>query len=59
LRQVDGRSVLVGVAKDKFPWFEWRAGAGRWYVVSAFNDWLREPIAVTEVVVCSIEWRDR
>ena len=30
-----------------------------WLPPDAFDDRLREPIAVTEVVVCGIKWRDR
>ena len=37
LRQVYGRSVLVWIAEDKFPWLEWRPGAGRRHVAACLQ----------------------
>ena len=34
-------------------------GAGRRYLASAFDDRLREPVAIAEVIVGIIEWRRR
>ena len=59
LRQVGGRSVFVRVAEDELAWLERRAGAGRRYVAGAFDDRLREPVAIAEVVVRVIERRRR
>ena len=38
------------------PGFERRAGAGRRHLASAFDDRLRESIAITEVIVRIDEW---
>ena len=59
LRQIGGRSVFVRVPEDEFARLERRAGAGRRHFASAFDDRLREPVAVAEMVVRIVERRRR
>ena len=57
LRQIGGRSSFVRVTEDEFTRLERRAGARGRHLATAFNDGLRESIAITEVVVRIDEWR--
>ena len=57
LRQIGGRSSLVRVTEDEFTRLERRAGARGQHLATAFNDGLRESIAIAEVVVRIDEWR--
>ena len=59
LRQIGGRSVFVRVAEDEFARLERRAGAGRRHFAGAFDDRLRKPVAVAEMVVRIVERRRR
>src|SRR6476620_7641152 len=56
LRQIGGQSGFVWVTEDEFARLERRAGAGCWHLATAFNDGLRESIAIAEVVVRIDEW---
>src|SRR5262249_62066892 len=56
LRQIDGRSEFVRITENEFARLERRVGAGRRHFASAFNDRLREPVTIAEVVVCIDEW---
>ena len=58
LRQIGGRSVFVRISENEFARLERRTGPGRGHFAGAFDDRLREPVAVAEVVVCVVErWR--
>ena len=59
LRQIGARSVLVRVAEDEFARLERRAGARRRRLAGAFDDRLRKPVAVAEVIVRIVERRRR
>ena len=59
MRQIGGRSRLVRVPKDEFARLERRAGAGCRRLARAFNDRLRKPVAVAEVIVRIVERRRR
>src|SRR6185437_15120454 len=57
LREVGGRPSFVRVTEDEFTRFQWRAGARSRILATAFNDRLRESIAIAEMVVRIDEWR--
>jgi putative DNA primase/helicase len=48
---IGGHSKFVRIAKDKFARLQRRARAGGRFLAAAFNDWLRESVAKSEMVV--------
>src|SRR6516165_10528322 len=56
LRQIGGRSCFVRVTEDEFTRLERRTRAGCGRLATAFNDGLRESIAIAEVVVRIDKW---
>jgi hypothetical protein len=59
LRQIGRRPVLVRIAKDELARLQWCAGTWRRLFARAVDDRLRQPIAVTKVVVRVVEWWSR
>src|SRR4029077_329433 len=57
LRQIGGRSGFVRITEDEFTRLELRTGAGGRHLATAFNDGVRESIAIAEVIVRIDEWR--
>src|SRR5215471_17318213 len=51
----DRRAIFVRIAEDELAGLQGRAGARRRHVSRALDDWLREPVAVTEMVVGIVE----
>src|SRR4030095_12947293 len=57
LRQIGGRAVFVRVSEDELARLQGRAGAGRRLLAGAFDDRLRKPVAIAEVVMRIVERR--
>src|SRR6185312_5170140 len=54
---IDRRSVLVGIAENEFARLERTARSGRGVFSRSFDDRLREPVAITEMIMGMVERR--